>query len=51
MSKARLHKCNTHETLENQLSISVLQLVFITFLVICFIALCFLIKGPTYGVL
>ena len=52
MSKpARLHKCNAHETLDNQLSISVLQLVFITFLVILFMALCFIIKGPTYGVL
>lgn len=52
MSKpARLAKCNSHEVLEDQLSISVLQLVFIVFLVICFIALCFIIKGPTYGVL
>ena len=52
MSKpARLGKCNSHEVMEKQLSISVLQLVFLTFLVVIFIALCFLIKGPTYGVL
>ena len=52
MSKpARLGKCNSHEVLEDQLSISVLQLVFITALVLLFFILSILLIPQTFGFL
>ena len=48
---ARLGKCNSHEVLEQQLTISVLQLVFITFLVVLFFVLSLLLIPQTYGFL
>ena len=52
MSKpARLGKCNSHEVLEQQLTISVLQLVFITALVLLFIVLSILLIPNTLGFL
>ena len=48
---ASLHKCNSHKVLEEQLSISVLQLVFITALVILFFVLSILLIPQTFGFL
>lgn len=50
-SKARLYKCNSHEVMEEQLSISVMQLVFITFLVVLFFVLSFILIPGTFGFL
>ena len=51
MKPARLGKCNSHEVMEEQLSISVLQLVFITFLVTLFFILSILLIPQTFGFL
>ena len=48
---ARLGKCNANEVLEQQLTISVLQLVFITFLVVLFFVLSLLLIPKTWGFL
>lgn len=48
---ARLHKCNANEVLEQQLTISVMQLVFITFLVFLFFILSILLIPQTFGFL
>ena len=48
---ARLRKCNSHEVLEKQLTISVKELLLIFFLVIIFGVFCFIAQGPTYGFL
>ncbi len=48
---ARLGKCNSHEVLEQQLTISVLQLVFITFLVVLFFVLSIVFIPQTWGFL
>lgn len=48
---ARLNKCNAHEVLEQQLTISVKQVLLIFLLVLIFGIFCFLTKGPTYGYL
>lgn len=48
---ARLGKCNANEVLEQQLTISVLQLVFITFLVVLFFVLSLLLIPQTFGFL
>ena len=46
-----LHKCNAHEVMEEQLTISVIQLVFITFLVFLFFITAFLVIPQTFGFL
>ena len=52
MSKpARLGKCNAHEVLEQQLTISAKTLWVLAFVSILFFVLCFICKGPTYGIL
>ena len=52
MSKpARLHKCNSHEVLEKQLSISVLQLIFIIVFCIMFMVIAFATVPQTFGFL
>lgn len=52
MSKpARLRKCNSHEVMEEQLTISVMQLVFITALVLLFFILSILLIPQTFGFL
>ena len=51
MKPKTLHKCNSHEVLEEQLTISVLQLVFITFLVVLFFVLSLLLIPQTFGFL
>ena len=48
---ARLGKCNANEVLEQQLTISVMQLVFITFLVVLFFVLSLLLIPQTFGFL
>ena len=48
---ARLGKCNANEILEQQLTISVMQLVFITFLVVLFFVLSLLLIPQTFGFL
>lgn len=49
MKPKSLHKCNAHEVMEEQLSISVMQLVFITALVILFFVLSILLIPQTFG--
>ena len=49
MKPKTLHKCNAHEVMEEQLTITVLQLVFLVFLVVVFMALCFLMQPQTMG--
>lgn len=51
MKPKTLHKCNAHEVMEEQLSISVMQLVFITFLVFLFFLISFLVIPQTFGFL
>ena len=46
---ARLTKCNAHKVMEDQLTISVMQLVFIMFLVFLFFIILIVIKPETYG--
>lgn len=46
---ARLGKCNANEVLEQQLTISVMQLVFITFLGFLFFLIAFLVIPQTFG--
>ena len=48
---ASLHKCNAHETLEKQLSISAKELIIIFILVLIFGLFCFFSQGPTMGYL
>lgn len=48
---ARLGKCNAHEVMEKQLTISVMELVFITFLVFLFFLLSFILIPQTFGFL
>ena len=48
---ARLGKCNSHEVLERQLTISVKELMFIVFLVILFVVFAFMAVPQTYGFL
>ena len=48
---ARLGKCNAHEVMEQQLTISVMELVFITFLVFLFFLLSFILIPQTFGFL
>ncbi|MBP5427141.1 MAG: hypothetical protein J6Y29_04540 [Clostridiales bacterium] len=48
---ARLHKCNSHSVLEEQLTISVKQLLAVAFICILFFIIALTIKGPTYGIL
>ena len=48
---ARLGKCNANEILEQQLTISVMQLVFITFLVVLFFVFFLLLIPQTFGFL
>ena len=45
----RLTKCNANEVFEQQLTISVMQLVFITFLGFLFFLIAFLVIPQTYG--
>ena len=49
MKPKSLHKCNAHEVMEEQLTISVMQLVFITALVILFFVLSILLIPQTFG--
>jgi len=52
MSKpARLRKCNSHEVLEKQLTISVKELLLIFFLVLLFGVFVFMTVPQTYGFL
>ncbi len=51
MKPARLGKCNSHEVLEQQLTISVLQLVFIVLLVFLFFMVSILFIPQTFGYL
>ena len=51
MKPKTLHKCNAHEVMEEQLTISVMQLVFITFLVVLFFVLSLLLIPQTFGFL
>lgn len=48
---ARLGKCNANEVLEQQFTISVMQLVFIIFLVFLFFIISLLVIPETYGFL
>lgn len=50
-SPAKLHKCNAHKVMEEQLTISVKQLVFIMFLVFLFFMIIIMVKPQTYGFL
>ena len=50
-SPAKLHKCNAHKVMEEQLTISVMQLVFIMFLVFLFFIISILVIPKTYGFL
>ena len=49
MKPKTLHKCNAHEVMEEQLTISGMQLVFITFLVFLFFLIAFLVIPQTWG--
>ena len=50
-SPAKLQKCNAHNVMEEQLTISVMQLVFIMFLVFLFFIISILVIPQTYGFL
>ena len=52
MSKpARLGKCNAHEVLEQELTISVKTVLLIFLLILIFFAFCFMMQPQTYGFL
>lgn len=51
MKPKSLHKCNAHEVMEEQLTISVKQLLAVVFICILFFIMALTIKGPTYGIL
>jgi len=51
MKPARLGKCNAHEVLEKQLTITAKEILIIFIFVLIFGILCFLSKGPTMGYL
>ena len=48
---ARLTKCNAHNVMKEQFTISVMQLVFIIFLVFLFFIISLLVIPETYGFL
>ena len=48
---ARLRKCNAHSVLEEQLTISVKQLLAVVLICILFFIIALTIKGPTMGYL
>jgi len=48
---AKLGKCNAHLVLEEQLTISVKQLLAVALICILFFIIALTIKGPTYGML